>query len=163
MLLQALAGWPQRTLAGCSGLSVRHAIPICPLRRPRAAKPEIRLTPGKGLDDLTCGVEELIDQVVKTCKVGALHWAGRAASLGWVGGGWSLSANDELLRGTANGLHWAGWPLRSDARHDKTLHWSGRWAPSANGELPWHAHGASACNRLVHLSCLPHACRWWRL
>lgn len=38
--------------------------------RPRAAKPEIRLTPGKGLDDLTCSVEDLIDQVVKTCKVG---------------------------------------------------------------------------------------------
>lgn len=38
-------------------------------RRPRQSKPEIRLTPGKGLQDLTCSLEELIDQVVKTCKV----------------------------------------------------------------------------------------------
>lgn len=37
--------------------------------RPRAAKPEIRLTPGKGVQDLTCSVEDLVDQVVKTCKV----------------------------------------------------------------------------------------------
>ncbi|KAL4451498.1 hypothetical protein ABPG75_007160 [Micractinium tetrahymenae] len=38
-------------------------------RRPRQSKPEIRLTPGKGLQDLTCSLEELIDQVVKSCKV----------------------------------------------------------------------------------------------
>lgn len=38
-------------------------------RRPRAAKPEIKLTPGKGLDDLTCSIEDLVDQVVKSCKV----------------------------------------------------------------------------------------------
>jgi Grx4 family monothiol glutaredoxin len=38
-------------------------------RRPRAAKPEIKLTPGKGLQDLTCSVEDLIDGVVKTCRV----------------------------------------------------------------------------------------------
>lgn len=38
-------------------------------KRPRAAKPEIRLTPGKGLQDLTCSVEDLIDAVVKTNKV----------------------------------------------------------------------------------------------
>lgn len=42
-------------------------IPCC---RPRQSKPEIRLTPGKGLQDLTCSLEELIDQVVKSCKVG---------------------------------------------------------------------------------------------
>ena len=42
-----------------------------PPPRPRAAKPEIRLTLGKGIEDLTCSVEELIDQVVKGCKVGA--------------------------------------------------------------------------------------------
>eukprot|EP00890_Picochlorum_soloecismus_P005928 jgi/Picsp_1/6336/NSC_03685-R1_monothiol glutaredoxin-s16 len=35
-------------------------------RRKRMAKPEIKLTPGKGLDDLTCSIEDLIDQVVKT-------------------------------------------------------------------------------------------------
>jgi len=38
-------------------------------RRVRASKPEIRLTPGKGIEDLTCSVEDLIDQVVKTCPV----------------------------------------------------------------------------------------------
>lgn len=38
-------------------------------RRPRAAKPEIKLTPGKGLQDLTCSVEDLVDQVVKMNRV----------------------------------------------------------------------------------------------
>ncbi|KAI3437590.1 hypothetical protein D9Q98_000043 [Chlorella vulgaris] len=38
-------------------------------RRPRAAKAEVRLTPGKGVQDLTCTMEELLDQVVKGCKV----------------------------------------------------------------------------------------------
>lgn len=38
-------------------------------RRARAAKPEIRLTPGKGVEDLTCSIEQLIDQVVKSCEV----------------------------------------------------------------------------------------------
>lgn len=38
-------------------------------RRPRAAKPEIRLTPGKGIEDLTCSIDDLIDGVVKTCTV----------------------------------------------------------------------------------------------
>lgn len=38
-------------------------------RRPRAAKQEIKLTPGKGIQDLTCSIEELVDQVVKTNKV----------------------------------------------------------------------------------------------
>lgn len=34
-----------------------------------APKPELKLTPGKGLQDLTCSVEDLIDQVVKSNKV----------------------------------------------------------------------------------------------
>ena len=34
----------------------------------RRAKPEIRLTPGKGLADLNCSVEDLIDGVVKSNK-----------------------------------------------------------------------------------------------
>ncbi|KAL4540741.1 hypothetical protein Ndes2526B_g03471 [Nannochloris sp. 'desiccata'] len=38
-------------------------------RRARAAKPEIRLTSGKGIEDLTCTVEFLIEQVVKSNKV----------------------------------------------------------------------------------------------
>jgi len=38
-------------------------------RRARAAKPEIRLTSGKGIDDLTCTVEFLIEQIVKSNKV----------------------------------------------------------------------------------------------
>ena len=38
-------------------------------RKVCASKPEIRLTPGKGIEDLTCSVEDLIDQVVKTCPV----------------------------------------------------------------------------------------------
>lgn len=33
------------------------------------AKAELRLTPGKGLDDLTISLNDLIDQVVKSCKV----------------------------------------------------------------------------------------------
>jgi hypothetical protein len=37
------------------------------------AKPEIRLTPGKGVEDLTCSVEDLVDQVVKSSKVPAAH------------------------------------------------------------------------------------------
>ncbi len=53
----------------------------------RAAKPkdEIRLTPGKGLQDLTCKVEDLVDAVVKTNKVGVsfkygICWCGSKAS-----------------------------------------------------------------------------------
>ena len=42
--------------------------------RARASKPEIRLTPGKGLQDLSCTVEELVDQVVKSCKVCEVGW-----------------------------------------------------------------------------------------
>jgi Grx4 family monothiol glutaredoxin len=38
-------------------------------RRARAAKPEIRLTSGKGIEDLSCTVEFLVDQVVKSNKV----------------------------------------------------------------------------------------------
>lgn len=38
-------------------------------RKRRVAKQEIKLTPGKGLDDLTCSVLDLIDQVVKTNRV----------------------------------------------------------------------------------------------
>lgn len=34
-----------------------------------APKPELKLTPGKGLQDLTCSVEDLVEQVVKTNKV----------------------------------------------------------------------------------------------
>ena len=37
--------------------------------RRSASKPELKLTPGKGLQDLTCSVEDLVDQVVKTNKV----------------------------------------------------------------------------------------------
>jgi hypothetical protein len=60
-------------------------------RRAKAAKSEIRLTPGKGLQDLTCTLEELIDQVVKTNKV---RWVGGGVDgwlAGWLGGwvsGW---------------------------------------------------------------------------
>ena len=35
-------------------------------RKRRVAKQEIKLTPGKGVDDLTCSIGDLIDQVVKT-------------------------------------------------------------------------------------------------
>jgi glutaredoxin-related protein len=38
-------------------------------RRPRAARAELRLTPGKGLADLTVSVEALVDQVVKSARV----------------------------------------------------------------------------------------------
>ena len=48
-----------------------HCCPSTAACRPKAAKAEIRLTPGKGVQDLTCTVEELVDQVVKACKVGA--------------------------------------------------------------------------------------------
>ena len=33
------------------------------------SRPEIKLTPGKGVQDLTCSVTDLVDQVVKTTKV----------------------------------------------------------------------------------------------
>jgi Grx4 family monothiol glutaredoxin len=48
-------------------------------RRPSAAKPEIRLTPGKGLDDLTCSVTDLIDGVVKSVPVVAFVKGTRTA------------------------------------------------------------------------------------
>ena len=32
-------------------------------------KPEIKLTPGKGVQDLTCSVEDLVDKIVKSNKV----------------------------------------------------------------------------------------------
>ena len=37
--------------------------------RRSAPKPELKLTPGKGIQDLTCSVEDLVDQVVKSNKV----------------------------------------------------------------------------------------------
>lgn len=40
--------------------------------RRSAAKPEIKLTPGKGVQDLTCSIEDLVDQVVKSNKVRSL-------------------------------------------------------------------------------------------
>lgn len=39
------------------------------VRKTPRAKPELKLTPGKGLEDLTCSLEELLDTVVKTNKV----------------------------------------------------------------------------------------------
>lgn len=36
----------------------------------RAQKGEIKLTPGKGLQDLNCSVTDLVEQVVKGNKVG---------------------------------------------------------------------------------------------
>lgn len=38
-------------------------------KKPSKPRPEIRLTPGKGIDDLTCSMEELVDKVVKDVKV----------------------------------------------------------------------------------------------
>ena len=37
--------------------------------RRQAAKPEVRLTPGKGAQDVTCPMADLIQQVVSTNKV----------------------------------------------------------------------------------------------
>ena len=34
------------------------------VRKAPRAKPELKLTPGKGLQDLTCSLEELLDTVV---------------------------------------------------------------------------------------------------
>ncbi|KAK9820835.1 hypothetical protein WJX81_001306 [Elliptochloris bilobata] len=45
----------------------------------RRARPEIRLTPGKGLADLKCSVEDLIDGVVKSNKVVAFVKGTRTA------------------------------------------------------------------------------------
>lgn len=44
----------------------------------QAAKPEIRLTPGKGIDDVTCSIDDLITQVVSTNKVVAFIKGTRA-------------------------------------------------------------------------------------
>ena len=38
------------------------------LKAPRV-KPELKLTPGKGIEDLTCSIEDLLDSVVKSNKV----------------------------------------------------------------------------------------------
>ena len=35
----------------------------------RPQKGELKLTPGKGVQDLTCSITDLIDQVVKSSKV----------------------------------------------------------------------------------------------
>jgi Grx4 family monothiol glutaredoxin len=48
-------------------------------RRARAAKPEIRLTPGKGLADLACPVTDLVDAVVKANRVVAFVKGTRTA------------------------------------------------------------------------------------
>lgn len=98
-------------------------------RRARPAKPDIRLTPGKGLQDLSCSVEDLVDQVVKTakvrgcgtCSVVALLWrlwllhvrvctavaagaaGGPSRGLG-VHGGWVLSFREAWL--SQPGLPW---------------------------------------------------------
>lgn len=48
-------------------------------KRAARRKPEIRLTPGKGIEDLTVSIEELIDQVVKSCKVVAFIKGSRMA------------------------------------------------------------------------------------
>lgn len=48
-------------------------------RRPRMAKSEIRLTPGKGLNDLSCSVVDLVDQVVKSVPVVAFVKGTRTA------------------------------------------------------------------------------------
>ena len=37
----------------------------------RPQKGELKLTPGKGVQDLTCSITDLIDQVVKSSKVRA--------------------------------------------------------------------------------------------
>ena len=39
------------------------------VRKAPRAKPELKLTPGKGIQDLTCSVEDLLDSVVKSNKV----------------------------------------------------------------------------------------------
>ena len=33
------------------------------------SRPEIKLTPGKGVQDLTCSVTDLVDQVIRSTKV----------------------------------------------------------------------------------------------
>jgi len=47
-------------------------------KRVQRAKPEIKLTPGKGIEDLTCSVEDLVDKVVKDNKVVAFIKGTRA-------------------------------------------------------------------------------------
>lgn len=46
------------------------------VRKAPRVKPELKLTPGKGIEDLTCSIEDLLDSVVKSNKVeqrGLLH------------------------------------------------------------------------------------------
>lgn len=52
-------------------------------RRARKPKPELRLTPGKGLQDLTISLEELVQNVVQSYKVGLV----------WRRGGGGLTAS----------------------------------------------------------------------
>lgn len=70
-LQEAWKAWMQEAVAEAGAIPPGNASgqTLWQQRRPRAAKPEIRLTPGKGVQDLTCSVEDLVDQVVKTCKV----------------------------------------------------------------------------------------------
>jgi len=48
-------------------------------RRPKAPKPELRLTPGKGIDDLSISLEDLVDQVIKAVPVVAFVKGTRTA------------------------------------------------------------------------------------
>ena len=52
--------------------------------RRSAPKPELKLTPGKGLQDLTCSVKDLVDQVVKANKVLAALQAHEQAQCSYI-------------------------------------------------------------------------------
>ena len=53
-------------------------------RRARAAKPEIKLTPGKGAADLTVPLEQILDAVVKVFRL-TLHFNAEQSSQHFAG------------------------------------------------------------------------------
>jgi Grx4 family monothiol glutaredoxin len=71
-LASAWKAWLQEAVASAGEVPPGNAGPdkdLWQAKRRRQAAPEIRLTPGKGVDDLTCDMKELIAMVVKNESV----------------------------------------------------------------------------------------------
>lgn len=70
-LLEAWKAWLQDAADATGSIPPGNAAEkeLWQPRRQPAAKPELKLTPGKGMEDLTCPVGDLIDLVVKSEKV----------------------------------------------------------------------------------------------
>lgn len=116
--------------------------------RRSAPKPELKLTPGKGLQDLTCSVEDLVDQVVKTNKV--LQKRSHRLDILPVDSRAYPSRLDVILKSTTSALH----------------------ELSGTSYVPWWSMRSSRSAHSATRSCKigrrplivdAHYCRWWHL